>query len=226
MVCWLRSPRCKILQRGDQLALEQLGAAAVVRHGGDGAHHRQLAHVAGAVVALQAPDRDDQLLRHAELLLDAAEHAGVALAAASRPRLMRDGADSGRDVFLEGLAEGAALAAVEGEHVRVDASAPAKAFCDHVRATRPAACASRAICGEEAVEVAAALGGVGGRNKKEREEEGRAKPHRHIEILCRPRKHSTTASCAEHGQSVTPAPGSRGRDRAWRDWRQAGGRRP
>ena len=33
------------------------------------------------------------------------------------------GADAGRDVFLEGLAEGAALAAVEVQHVLIDAEA-------------------------------------------------------------------------------------------------------
>jgi hypothetical protein len=44
-------------QRRDQFALEQLGAAAIMRHGGEHAKHRQLAHVALAEVALQSPDR-------------------------------------------------------------------------------------------------------------------------------------------------------------------------
>jgi hypothetical protein len=57
------------LQRGDELALEQLGAAAVVRQRRNGAHHRQLAHVARAKIALQAPDRDaPKLAGYAALL--------------------------------------------------------------------------------------------------------------------------------------------------------------
>ena len=46
------------------------------------------------------------------------------------------GADAGRDVLLEGLAEGAALAAVEGQHRLVLAHA-GEGACDHVAATRP-----------------------------------------------------------------------------------------
>src|SRR5664279_3367078 len=57
----------KIVQRGDELALEQLGAAAIVRQRGERADHRKLAEVAGAVVGLQRPDRHDHRRRHAEL---------------------------------------------------------------------------------------------------------------------------------------------------------------
>ena len=67
------------LQRRDQLALEQLGAAAIMRQRRERADHRQLAHVAGAVVGFQRPDRHDQLGRHAELPLDARQQRGVAL---------------------------------------------------------------------------------------------------------------------------------------------------
>ena len=154
-----------------------------MRHGGDGAHHRQLAHVAGAEIALQAPDRDDQLLRHAELLLDAAEDASVApqrVAAA----LDAGRADSRRDVFLEGLAEGAALAAVEGEHVRVDVS-PAKAFCATSGRTPGLRVAHH--LGEEAVEVAAALGGEDEGRRRAREEEPRRRGD-HMPVPCSPRR--------------------------------------
>jgi len=58
-------------QRREQFALEQFGAAAVMRHGREHAKHRQLAHVALAEIGLQPPDRDQDLPRHAELLLDA-----------------------------------------------------------------------------------------------------------------------------------------------------------
>ena len=43
------------------------------------ADHRQLADVALAEIALQAPDRDQDLPGHAELLLDARQQRGMAL---------------------------------------------------------------------------------------------------------------------------------------------------
>jgi hypothetical protein len=89
-----------------------------VRQRGDRADHRQLAHVARTVVAFHRPDRHEQRLGHAEFALDAGEQRAVALhqlfgAVDAR----RD--DTGRGVFLERLAEGAALAPIEGEHPRV-----------------------------------------------------------------------------------------------------------
>ena len=67
------------LQGRDQLALEQFGAAAVMRQGGERAHHRQLAHVAAAIVGFQRPDRHHQFLRHAGARLDARQQLRVAL---------------------------------------------------------------------------------------------------------------------------------------------------
>ena len=90
------------LQGGDKLALEQLGAAAVMRQRRHRADHRQLAHVAGAVVAFQRPDRHDHRRGHAELLLDAPEQRGVHL------HQFPGAVDAGRDdpgggVLLEAL---------------------------------------------------------------------------------------------------------------------------
>jgi hypothetical protein len=58
------------VQRGDQLALEQLAAAAFMRERGERADQRQAAYVAGAVVAFHGPDRHQQRRRHAELPLN------------------------------------------------------------------------------------------------------------------------------------------------------------
>ena len=65
--------------------------------------------------------------------------------------------DAGRGVFLEGLAEGAALAAVEGEHVRVDRDA-GEGLVDH-RAGDALRLRLARDLREEGVEIAAALGG-------------------------------------------------------------------
>ena len=59
------------LQRRQQLALEQFGAAAIMRHGGERADHRHLADIALAEIRLQPPDRDHDFRRHAKALLDA-----------------------------------------------------------------------------------------------------------------------------------------------------------
>ncbi len=129
-------------QRGDQLALEQFGAAAIMRQRRQRADHRQLAHVAGAVVAFHGPDRHQQRARHAELPLDAREQRGVLrhqpLGAGDARR-----DDAGRGIALEAHAEGAVLAAVEGEHRRIGRDA-GKGWSITLR-EMPAACASRAI---------------------------------------------------------------------------------
>jgi hypothetical protein len=127
-----------------------------VRQRRDGADHRQLAHVARAVVAFETPDRDDHLLRRAELLLDAGEQRGVALQelAAAADAALRHARGS---VFLEGLAEGAALAAVEGQHVRVDRDA-GEGLADH-RAGDALRLRLARNLRQERLEVAAALGG-------------------------------------------------------------------
>ena len=65
------------LQRRDQFALEQFGAPAIMRERRQGAHHRQLAHVAAAIVGFQSPDRHHQLFRHARTLLDARQQLRV-----------------------------------------------------------------------------------------------------------------------------------------------------
>src|SRR5882724_11710232 len=67
------------LQRRDQFALEQFGAAAIMRHGREHAKHRQPAHVAFAEIGLQPPDRDQYLPRHAELGLDARQQCRMPL---------------------------------------------------------------------------------------------------------------------------------------------------
>src|SRR5689334_1244553 len=58
-------------QRCNQLGLEQLAAAAIMRQRGDRADHRQLAHVTRAVVALQSPNGHQQLFRYPKLSFDA-----------------------------------------------------------------------------------------------------------------------------------------------------------
>ena len=50
-----------------------------MRHGGERADHRHLADVALAEIALQPPDRDDDLRRHPEPLLDPRQQCGVTL---------------------------------------------------------------------------------------------------------------------------------------------------
>lgn len=164
------------LQGGDQLALEQLGAAAVVRQRGDGAHHRHLAEIAGAVVALQRPDRHDQLFRHAELALDPRQQLRVA----GHQRL--GALDAGRDdaragVFLEGLAEGVALAPVEVHHHGVGRE-PREGLVDdalrHAGGRRLAAHG-----GDEGVEVAAALGRIGRGSERDEAQESCEQAGRH-----------------------------------------------
>ena len=129
-------------QRGEKLTLKEIGAAAVVRQRGHRADHRHLAHVARAVVALHRPDRHEQRLRDPELLLDAGEQRAIALhQLLGAVDARRDHASRG--VFLEGLAEGAALAPVEGEHAGILRDA-GESTVDH-RARDPAAVASRAM---------------------------------------------------------------------------------
>jgi hypothetical protein len=148
------------LQGGDKLALEQLGAAAVMRQRRHRADHRQLAHVARAVVAFQRPDRDDHRRGHAELLLDAPEQRGVHL------HQFPGAADAGRDdpgggVFLEALGvEHAALAAVEGEDSGVGREAGEGLVDDRVRDALALRVARDR--GQESVEVTAAWRGEHG----------------------------------------------------------------
>src|SRR3569623_1028614 len=103
------------LQRREQLTLKKLGAAAIMRQRRERAEHRPLAHVALAEIRLQPPDRDDDLRRHAETLFDPRQQRSVLLhhEAAALDAL---GTDAGRDILLEGLVEGVALAAIELQH--------------------------------------------------------------------------------------------------------------
>src|SRR3954453_23961181 len=146
------------LQRRQQFALEQFGAAAIMRHGGQGADDRHLADVALAEIRRKPPNRDHDFRRHAELLLDTRQQRSVPL-----QHLPADvdapGADAGRDILLERFVEGAALAAVEGQHRRI-LRHTRKRLADH--GLRDAG--SRRLLRHrrhEGVEVAAAAGGVG-----------------------------------------------------------------
>src|SRR5260370_1967788 len=106
------------LQRGEKLALKQFGAATIMRHRGERADHRQIAHVAGAVIGFEAPDRNDQWTRHAELPLNAREQRRMALQHLLAA-LDADGGNADRGVILEAFATSAALAADEEEHRRI-----------------------------------------------------------------------------------------------------------
>lgn len=147
------------LQRRQQLALEQFGAAAIMRHGRERADHRHLADVALAEIGLQPPDRDHDLRRHAEARLDARQQRGVTLqhlpAHLDPPR-----PDPGRDILLEGLVEGAALAPVEIQYRRILRHA-GKRLRNH-RRRNPRRLRLRRHARHEAVEVAAAARGEGG----------------------------------------------------------------
>src|SRR5262245_48156126 len=89
-----------------------------MRHGGEHAEDRQLAHVALAELALQSPDRDPDMARHAKALLDLRQQRSVTLqhGAGAGDAARRD---ARRYILLEGFFERAALAAVEGEHAHV-----------------------------------------------------------------------------------------------------------
>src|ERR1700722_1271327 len=88
-----------------------------------------LAHVAMAEIALQPPDRDDDLARHAELGLDLRQQRRVPLqhgaAGVDAP-----GPDAGRDILLKTFVEGVALAAVEIQH-RLVVADTGKRLRDH-----------------------------------------------------------------------------------------------
>ena len=109
-----------------------------MREGSERACYRQLAQVAGAIVRFHAQDGHQQRRRHPELPLDAGEQQGVALH-------QHFGAlDAGRGDAGGGVAlEGAVLAAVEGEHRRIERD-PANALSITPR-EMPWPCASRAI---------------------------------------------------------------------------------
>ena len=179
------------LQGGDKLALEQLGAAAVMRQRRHRADHRQLAHVAGAVVAFQRPDRHDHRRGHAELLLDAPEQRGVHL------YQFPGAADAGRDdpgggVFLEALGvEHAALAAVEGEDGGVGRQAGEGLVEDRARDALALRIARDR--GQESVEVAAAWRGERGGGEEQQDEgkeEATGLPHPRILTCKDPTSHA------------------------------------
>ena len=153
------------LHRREQLALEQFGAAAIMRQRREHAKHRQTPHVALAEIGLQSPDRDQDLRRHAKTLLDPRQQRGVTLhhrAAA----IDAAGPDAGRNILLEGLPEGAVLAAVERQHGRILLHA-AERRAHHVR--RDAGrLRLRRHARDEAAEIAAAAGGQRGRRAADR----------------------------------------------------------
>src|SRR3954454_6209552 len=121
------------------------------------ADHRQLADVALAEIALQAPDRDQDIAGYAELLLNARQQRGMAL----QQRLAAidaAGADPGRDVLLKALVEGVALASVEGEH-RAILLHTAERRAGHARRDA-GSLRFRGHAGDKAIEVAAAARGL------------------------------------------------------------------
>jgi hypothetical protein len=123
------------------------------------ADHRQLAHVAFAEIGLEPPDRHQDLARHAELLLDSRKQRGIPLQHRP-PAIDAAGADASRDILLEGLVEGVALAAVEGEHAAILRHA-AERGGDH--ALRDAGRGRlRRDARDERVEITAAARGEGG----------------------------------------------------------------
>ena len=166
-----------------------------MRQRGQRADHRQPAHVAGAVVALQRPDRHDHAGWNAKLPLDAGEQLGV------RRHQLPGAVDAGRDdagrgVFLEALGvEHALLAAVEGQHVLVDGEAGeglADDLARHAGGLRLAA-----HRGQEGVEIAAALRGERGRGESEGdgEDEENAFHGAHITTTAHSRASGNPAFC-------------------------------
>ncbi len=108
------------------------------------------------IVGLQAPDRDDQLLRHAEAAARRARAARRGACSISLAALDAAGADAGRDVFLEGSC-GRCRAGGGRRRARSGRRRRRRSAWSITSRRTPAACASRDDRGEEAVEVAAAL---------------------------------------------------------------------
>ena len=148
-----------------------------MRQRGERADHRQPAHVAGAVVGLQRPDRHQHRGRHAKLALDAREQLGVRRH--QPPGAVDAGRDdAGRGVLLEALGmKHAALAAVEGEHGGIGRK-PREGLADHgLRdAGRLRVAADR---GDEGAEVAAAGGGERGRGEQQSQQQGGERTYGH-----------------------------------------------
>ncbi len=143
-----------------------------MRHGGERADHRQLAHVAAAEIGLESPDRNKHRSRNAELPLNARKKRGVALqklpAALNAARR-----HAGRGVTLEAHPERAALAPVEGEHRLVGRDARERGVDDRAGNARARRLARHRA--DEVAEVAAALRRGGGCREQKRENERRWK---------------------------------------------------
>ena len=208
-----RSPRCDDLQRGDQFALEQGAAAAVMRERRQRADHRQLAHVARAVVAFHGPDRHQQFPGHAEAPFDAVEQRGVPLHQPAGASEARGGHARRRELLETALAaEGVGLTAVEGEHLAVDRQAVKAARNDVAAHARGHGVARYSR--KEALERAAALRGSRGRRDQQRDKDA-CKPAGHapgpLGVECRDEEasilldtlHMETAAAS--GRPLTPA---------------------
>lgn len=156
-------------QRRDQLALEQLRAAAVMRERGQRLDDGALAHVGDAEIRLQPPDREDDLRRHAGLPLDRAQKRPVAL----QP-LLRAGdsalGDARPRIILEALAKRAALAVVEIDDLAIERHA-GEGLIDDVGANARRFRVARHLA-EEGVEVAAAARGECRRGEERKSESG------------------------------------------------------
>lgn len=116
--------------------------------------HRALAHVGGAKIRLQPPDREKDLRRHAKPLLDAREQRRVALQPVLRA-LDAAGGDARPRIVLEALAERAALAVVERDHLLIERDAGERLIDDGEADARGLRLARHLA--QEAVEIPAAL---------------------------------------------------------------------
>src|ERR1700741_5038250 len=92
------------------------------------------------------------------------------------PAIDSSGPDAGRDILLEGLVEGVALATVEGED-RAVLGEPAKGRASHT-GRNTGGLRFRRHAGEEAVEVAAAAGGECGRGERKGNEQDADRAHK------------------------------------------------
>src|SRR5690348_17124076 len=135
-----------------------------------GADHRQLTHVALAEIGLEPPDRDQDLPRHAVFLLDARQQRGVTLQHRACA-IDANRTDAGCDILLEGLVEGVALAAVEGEHAPIRGDAGKRLRDDGLR--NAGGLRIGRDVRNEGVEVAAAAGGEHWSGERERTEQDR-----------------------------------------------------
>lgn len=132
-------------------------------------HHRALAHVGGAEIRLESPDRENDLRRHARALLDAGEQRRVLLQPLLRAR-DAPGGDARAHIFLEAFAERAALAVIEIDDFLIARDAIERAVDDGLRDAARLRFPRHRV--QERVEIAAALRGEYGGGERKRERSG------------------------------------------------------